>query len=314
MMLDLHRPPNEEELRRLGSGAIDPGTAARITHHSMQRLPRGSPVPWAQTIALASASLCAGLLVSFLALRSDPPSREVTPLAPALASSSPTTATAGMVIAAGEESRDATILRHLVQVAPHASVRVERAAAGQVELSVLKGSSRFAVEHLREHEGFRVRVGTVLIEVVGTRFDVATDGICSVVGVSEGRVRVTSGGVREAVSQGERKTFCPPESVRHGLSAHPGDEPGTELVREALVLISAGKELEEAATLLERYRSEHREGVFAEDALFHLCILELRRANAARARELAAEFRRRFPNTTRNETLDKLLKHVGSTP
>jgi ferric-dicitrate binding protein FerR (iron transport regulator) len=144
------------------------------------------------------------------------------------------------------------------------------------------------------------------VQVVGTRFQVTSLPSCTVVAVEEGKVQVTDAeGRSDAVASGERRTFCaPPAKIAMD------DEPGTEQIREALVLVSSGKDLERAARMLAEYREQHPDGVFAEEALFHLCVIDLRLSRVQQAAELSEAFARRFPNSPRARTLADLVRRA----
>src|SRR5690606_34496484 len=123
-----------------------------------------------------------------------------------------------------------------------ASLRVEGADSLLTELRLLAGEATFEVEPLGPGEGFRVRTDEVLVEVVGTRFTVRAQERCSEVLVAQGRVRVsTVRGAGRILGVGAEERFCPQAA-------------SDSLLREALLLVSSGKELERAAELLIRYR------------------------------------------------------------
>lgn len=195
---------------------------------------------------------------------------------------------------------------HRVIVAPGGSVLFE-STGSDTRLRVEKGSARFEVEHLQAGESFQVRTGQVLAEVVGTRFAVAADGACSSVSVAEGRVKVTeeNGGIR-SLGVGEEGRFC-----RSDAPARAAADEGEGLVREALVLVSRGQDLEKAASLLARYRQDFPGGAFQEEALFHLTLVKAKLGANGEAAALAREFARAFPQSERTEKLQRALARTA---
>lgn len=189
---------------------------------------------------------------------------------------------------------------HRVLVEPGGSLHVEHAEPNVSELRVEGGRALFEVESLAPGQSFKVRTDQVLVEVVGTRFAVEAAGGCSGVAVEEGRVRITDGrGAQVFLGAGESRRFC----------GNPAAEAG--LLREALVLLSGGEELERAAGLLTRFRAGHPDAVLDEEALYHLFLLRARLGQPDEARALAGEFLERYPASDRAERLGAWL---GSSP
>src|SRR5690606_2684178 len=147
--------------------------------------------------------------------------------------------------------------------------------------------------------GFRVATAAALVEVVGTRFTVAIEDGCTWVAVSEGAVRVTpaSSDIDE-LGAGSRRTYCG-AGAGPGLGAEETPEADERWVREALVQVSSGRDLARATPLLERYLVHHGDGVFAEDAMFHLALLYRGHGRAADAARLIDRFLERFPRSAR---------------
>jgi hypothetical protein len=297
--------PTGEDLNRIGSAPVPASARDRIVRASMQRLaaPRRSIALW--YFVPAAVSLAIGIAIGFFVIWPDKsPSREVAheivaPKPPPPAAKPVEPSLAGTTLLAVDAPRDYGVGPHVARVFAKAKVRVERDDGKHFEIRIVEGASGFAVRHLGAEESFQVRVGPALVEVVGTKFEVETVGACGMVSVSEGRVRVTVGNAIEFVGKGERRVYCPDASPD-------SKEPGAELVREALVALSSN-ELARAETLLKRSLADSPDGPFAEEALFHLCMLELRLQRPDEARSLFLDFKRRFPKSEQVQTLEKLL-------
>ncbi len=292
-----HNPPSQETLRRIGSAGVSDAVVDRVVSGTVRQLARQKQSESRLVVAAWGAAAATALGVGFLVVRTWSSAHEEVgaPLAEVTAAAS------GQELAAGPAPSRAALGRHRVVVEAGGRLRVERIDSQQVEVTVAKGASRFAVEHLTAGERFRVRAGAAEVEVVGTKFEVALAGPCTEVEVTEGRVRVTHEKTATFVSQGERRAFCPNQ-------AGTDESSDAQLVREALVLISNGTQLEHAAQVLADYRSRHPEGEFAQEALFHLSVIRLRQSRLEEARALADEFRRRFPGSQRIQTLRELLE------
>jgi transmembrane sensor len=116
----------------------------------------------------------------------------------------------------------AALVVHLRGFAPRPEARVESTTAtplgadavlesdpsgGGRAFTLKKGGARFAVVHDEAHP-FRVRVGTLLVEDVGTAFTIRWISETIVeVAVDEGRVRVTGAGRTTELGPAERRTF-----------------------------------------------------------------------------------------------------------
>lgn len=196
---------------------------------------------------------------------------------------------------------------HVVEIAGNGRLHFQGVDPRAVRLQLEDGSARFEVESLATGDTFEVRTSQVLVQVVGTRFTVSADGSCSHVGVEEGRVRVLSpSGEPTYLGPGDSNRFCEPgagaASARLGL-----DGTGEGLVREALVLVSQGRDLEQAAALLDRYRASYPNGAFEEEALFHLTLVKARMGSHQEAIDLAHAFEEAFPSSARSEKLRRLV-------
>ena len=274
-------------LRQLAGKQAPADVERRIVEGALAR--RTPAFAWGKAfvgLALAGAATAAVVI----GLRVDTPTPVPLPVA-----AGPEAPAAGSVREAGTFA----VGPHRVEVASGGSVRFASVDPGAAEFRVEHGSAVFDVEKLAPGESFRVRTDQVLVEVVGTRFEVGADGDCSSVSVTEGRVRVTQPNGVSYLTVGESGRYCAPTD-RDRTS-------GDALVRDALVLVSGGRELQRAAALLEQYRTEHPGGALEEEALFHLTLVKARLGDAAGAERLAASFRQRFPDSPRAQRLDEWL-------
>lgn len=186
---------------------------------------------------------------------------------------------------------------HRADIAPHSRVELMPSQGADVDLVLTAGKVELVVDPLPAGHGFRVATAAALVEVVGTRFTVAIEDGCTWVTVSEGVVRVTpASSDTDELRAGGRRTYC-------GAGAGENPEAGERWVREALVQVSAGRDLARATTLLERYLAHHADGVFAEDAMFHLALLYRGQGRDADAARLVERFLARFPHGSRAERL-----------
>ncbi len=284
-------------LRSLSDARPSPAAERRMVARALASMPHGKPARrWIlRPLAVAGGLAAVAALFTVLAL---PGIREAPSPHPQLAAT--TEPGTGSVRQAVDQPTSFTVGAHSVHIDVHGSLRVEHAEANAIDLRVVQGRAYFEVEPLGPGQSFKVRTEQVLVEVVGTRFSVESRGRCSVVAVEEGRVRVTDHrGNRDHLSAGNQRQFC-----------SDGDA-AAELLREALVLVSQGRELERAARLLSRYRADHPGGVLEEEALFHLCLVKARLGETSAALELADEFRQRFPGSDRAERLGHWLDEAA---
>lgn len=278
---ETYEPVEPERLRRLGQARPSAEVEARIVRGTFARMERRSSRRW--TPALVTAAATAAAAMAFFVGRPAPDE------GPAVAA-----ITTGSALVAEAEARTFAVGAHEVVVAPASRLVVERLEGQGALLRLEKGEASFAVEPLSGGERFRVVTGHASVEVIGTRFTVREDADCTVVSVSRGKVHA---GGREGTARflgaGETARFCAAEApVAEAL-------PGEASVREAIRLLSEGRDLARAADLLGRYRTAHPDGVFQEEALYHLCRIEAQLGRADRAEALADEFVARFPASAR---------------
>lgn len=258
----------------------------RIVQGSLRKMRRPSRFfqPLRLSLAAATAALALGLGLHWVAPVSQPPAE-------------PTLPAKGSLHAAHELPSSFAIGPHQVHLSPATTVKVEAAEPLLTELSLESGAAVFDVAPLTDGATFRVRTEQVLVEVVGTRFSVRADESCSMVLVEEGKVRVTDAfGASELLLPNQQRRFCP------GRTAD-------LLLRDALVAISSGQDLEQAAELLGRYLREAPDSALEEEALFHLTLVHARLGNREEAARLAGEFERKFPHSAR---LGRLQARVGA--
>lgn len=188
------------------------------------------------------------------------------------------TAPAGDVLAIGA---------HRVTRAEAAEVEVARRTTDDTLVRVEGGEARFEVAPLAAGEAFRVHTPELEVEVVGTVFSVASAEGCSTVRVDEGRVRVTADAASRLLVAGESMRHCPRGVER--------EAPGEALIREAQRALLDPGGAGRAVTLFERYAADHPDGVFLEEALFHLAFAHRARGDEPAAAAAAARFVERFP-------------------
>jgi ferric-dicitrate binding protein FerR (iron transport regulator) len=207
--------------------------------------------------------------------------------------------TAPAAIQAGDKGKRLVVGQHEVQLAPQTRVRLVRSAPDGTELVLESGKARFLVKPRAGR--FRVRAGPLLVEALGTDFSVEARGACGRVEVARGTVRVTVGQQKVQLVAGQARTFCP-------KVARPSKPLGGEAeVRQALGILASGKDLEKAARLLGSYLEQHPGGAFEQEALFHLCAVEMRLGHHDRAQRLAATFAQKYPGSRRAQRLRELV-------
>ncbi len=187
---------------------------------------------------------------------------------------------------------------HQIVVAEGSALQVVDPRPQQAELSLSAGGADFAVEPIAEGGHFRVQTPHALVEVVGTRFRVEA-GECTRVKVTEGAVRVRHAEGEVLLRPGDERRFC---------GARPKGLPGTALMREALDLIASGQAPDRAQSLLRKYLKAHPRGGFAEDALYHLALLQARGGAKVEARASAERFLRRYGGSHRAPRMRALLE------
>lgn len=191
-------------------------------------------------------------------------------------------------------------------IQPHASVRVESDAAGEVRLEQSSGEVAYDVAH-RPQRSFVVRAAGVVVRVKGTAFTLRVSAEAVWVRVDRGRVAVedASGAMELGAGEEVKRVVRPPldtpaapsagappasASVASPAPPAPSADPGAEidaLLRDADRARAAGR-LDEAATLLEQIRARHPKDRRMGSVLFTLGRVERARGNPAQA---AAIFR-----------------------
>lgn len=275
--------PGEEQgapapLAALRGARPAPAVENRIVEGAMARAmgPRARPVwPWLVPVAAAAAAVVVWI------------GRAGTPL-PTLV---PTLPGPGETPKAAEVARaeEAPHLRFRTE-ATDAVMREETVGIHQKIVHLTQGTATFSVDPVPPGGLFAVQTPHGRVEVVGTRFTVAVGEACSRVSVSEGRVRVRRDADVFLVGVGESRDVC------RGAPA------GEETVRQALADLAAGRS-DAAGARLEAYLADQPNGLFAEEALFHLALLARRSGDAEAARAATERFLHRFPTGQRAERL-----------
>ena len=191
---------------------------------------------------------------------------------------------------------------HRVVLSPRTRLRRESGDPRRPALRLERGDAAFSVAPLSPGDSFRVSTPHLGVVVVGTRFSIEVDELCSRIEVLEGIVRVTaaSAGSSERLSAGAARTHCVEPTRPERLTA------GESLVRDALE--ARGREPRRALGLLERYLRRHPDGPLTEEALFHAALLQLQLGQTDRAEALSQRFLRRFGHTHRAGRLRHLLR------
>jgi ferric-dicitrate binding protein FerR (iron transport regulator) len=273
-------------------GAMPAEVQQRIVRGSLQRVARRRRQKQLFWLAAPCAAAAVAGLVVWLARA---PGRPGEVEAPGVATTLTPAPTAVHVTAADAERL--ALGAHRVDIAPHSRVEVMPSQGADVDLVLTDGKVELEVNPLPAGHGFRVATSAALVEVVGTRFTVALEDGCTWVAVSEGVVRVTpANGDLDQLRAGARRTYC-------AAAAEESPEAGEGWMREALVQVSTGRDPARATALLERYLAHHAEGVFAEDAMFHLGVLYREQGRRADASRLVRRFLQWFPNSSRAERL-----------
>lgn len=281
-------PGLQEILGSLRNAAPPPDARERIVQGAMRRVGRRSLFGHGFELALAASAAAVAIGVGLHLWGRGGPDQTIP--------------SGGSLHVAGDLPTSFKVYAHEVHLSPESQVEVVAAEAGRIELAVKAGRATFAVEKLREGEVFRVRTAHVLVEVVGTRFAVQSESHCSTVTVEEGLVRVSdTAGAVVYLRPNQQRRFCP-------------DARNDALLRQALVLISEGGALDEAIGLLEKYLSSNPSSALEEEALYHLCLAHARLGHEEKARELAREFRHKFPESARLERLERGLAHLREGP
>jgi ferric-dicitrate binding protein FerR (iron transport regulator) len=280
------------QLRRIYGRAVPPaGVEQQIAAGALARAARPSR-GWGLRLGLVAAAVAAVAVVLVWVWPRQPAPADV-------GAGGPAPVTAPAAIQAGDKSKRFAVGQHEVQLAPQTRVRLVRSTPDDTELLLESGKARFLV--VPRAGRFRVRAGALLVEVLGTDFTVETRGNCGRVEVDRGTVRVTVGQQKVQLVAGQARTFCP-------KVARPSRPLGGEAqVRQALGLLSGGGDLAKAARLLATYLDQHPGGAFEQEALFHLCAVEMRLGHHDRARKLAATFAEKYPGSRRARRLRELV-------
>jgi hypothetical protein len=181
-------------------------------------------------------------------------------------------------------------------------MRLVRREAAAAELVVSRGQVGFTVRPLDGQATFRVRTRQVLVDVVGTRFEVEARDRCTRVEVERGLVRVTASSTGEVhrLGPGARRTFCARPSAPEVLSRE------ERMARRALSLLEQ-RDLAGADLALTGYLGRYPAGMYAEEALFQLVLVKRRRGLHDQADLMTTRFLERFPGSRRAERLRRLI-------
>lgn len=278
-----------QALRSLAGSTPGSAVQRRIVEGALARRERRG-LPWKPIVGALSLAGAAAAVALVVDVGSLAPARTATDGGLA---SLPTPA-AGETVATGRYA----VGPHRIEVDPGGQLRFEGVDPAAASFRLEAGIATFEVEKLAPGGSFRVHTPQALVEVVGTRFEVGVEGDCTSVDVSEGRVRVTGPAGRAELPAGESGRYC---AAVAGLES---------LVREAVILVSQGRDLDRAAELLERYRADAKDTALEEEALFYLTLAKARLGEQEEARELARTFQSRFADSPRAARLQEWMKRA----
>ncbi len=277
------KPPHAVA-KRIVAGALDgvppPGVPVRRRNPASFLLPAGLAV-------------AAGFGAAFLLAKTEDQ-----------AAPDPSALTTGEVAEVDDAPEVFAAAGHEVRVEAGGRVVAARVERQTTELRVARGAAGFKVRHLKGAEVFRVQVGPLTVEAVGTLFAVAIEGPCVRVEVAEGTVRLRrEGHDPEYLSQGDERTCCEPPSAAEVLSEE------ERILLGALELVHRGApaDLEGASELLRGYDQRFGHGIYEEEALYYLARIAQRLGRADEARGWADRFLARFPQGRRADGLRDLV-------
>lgn len=216
----------------------------------------------------------------------------VTRPAPVVDAPIPTPESVAMVSSQAPTSDPPRVSHHMTH-GKGAVFQVEQPSPRQTEVQLTAGEASFQVDPLPPGGVFAVQTPHARVEVVGTAFKINVADGCSLVMVTEGRVRVRQGEAVHFVSAGEAHRACPSAVAGEGW------------VQSGLAHLVAGN-TQAGVAELQRYVGAYPRGTLAEEALFHLALAAQRAGDtdaldAARMRYLKA-----FPKGARADQVRDL--------
>lgn len=224
---------------------------------------------------------------------------------------------AGTVWRTKATTRRILLGRHRLELAIDTQARLAPANDNitVTRIVVDRGSATFIVAPLDQGRTFRVDTPHARVVVKGTRFSVKVQQRCTRVAVSTGAVLVAVRGNQRPLGRlvsGQSRVICTNhESQEVQPPGEPAPSSGTDREQElqqALRLLLAGRDLRRVERILSNYLQEQPDGVFAEDALFHLIFVKNRLGETNHARSLAKRFLAHFPHRERARRVGGWLK------
>jgi len=236
----------------------------------------------------------------------------------------------------------ATVGDATLQLGPDTEFVTTGSDAGGWMVVVERGRVEFAVPERANRPSFRVRAGSVLVEVVGTRFVVLRAGDAVGVTVERGSVRVTSRGEARVIHAGETWDHTTdivgklaPSAVPApaSLDTAPPRSPATDPVRTARGASNEGTAsstgARDAPSRRERFEEASRleasdpgravdlylelgksADAWAANALYAAGRVELERGRSSHAKKLFREYLQRFPEGQNAYDARKLLERT----
>lgn len=170
-----------------------------------------------------------------------------------------------VVIVTQQQARQVQQGAHRFNVFAHTQLRSQRLSEGQQRWRLSEGKAEFIIHPLAQGEQFSVETPQLRLEVVGTRFTIDSDSLCTQVSVAHGKVMVRPhAGAARALTAGQDWTLCGDISSQQALSEQ------LQLLRRAYTAIRAGQDLHLAKQLLTQYLQQSPDGTFSADARRHL--------------------------------------------
>ena len=160
---------------------------------------------------------------------------------------------------------------HRATLSPQSRANFQQTSPDNVQIALLQGQIALSVAPLAQGQRFAITTPQTQVEVLGTAFSVTLEEDCTKVVVTEGRVWLKD---QRTLKAGEQGQVCDVQ------------DNGEAQVQEALELIAKGASPERPIALLEDYRTKHPDGVFLEEALFHLGVLHLKQGALEPARAM----------------------------
>jgi TolA-binding protein len=225
---------------------------------------------------------------------------------------------------AASGSVETRVGKHVLSVGSDSDLRLESLRPKDLRFRLERGTVTMTVSPLGRDGRLTVLAGDLSVQVVGTVFSVERKEACSRVSVRSGRVAITYRELSGTVSAGESREFCPeakpavataqppkPAALIDAVTASPSPSVQTvETPRKVAYPESKGPVTQPMsdeerlfrdatrsqgdawgrARKLQDYLVHFPDGLFSEDALFHLVRLSYADGNSAEVVRLSEQF------------------------